>query len=456
MTAIADLPGPRTLPGIGNAHRLRPDRLHVMLEQWGRTFGPVFRFAIGPRQVVAFTAPEAINTILRERPDGFSRWREVKDVFEELGFTGVFAAEGDDWRRQRRLAVTALNSNHLHRYFEVIRVSTERLRARLATRTGPFDIQDDFMSYTVDVTSALAFGHDLNTLERGDDELQRHIARVFPMLSRRITAPFPYWRYVKLPPDRAGERSMAALVAAIEGFIDDARARMQARPELFERPENFLESMLAAQAEGRYSDKEVVGNTLTMLIAGEDTTAHTLAWASFLLAGDPAAQERLAAEALDVLGPDRTPQRAEAADGMRFGEAVLREAMRLKSTAPILLVEALADTFVAGVDLPAGTRVATLTRQAGLASGGSRFDPDRWLDRGADTKAFLTFGSGPRFCPGRNLAFLEGKAALAMLMRNFEISLAGAPPREHFGFTMSPAGLRVALRARKVPASNLT
>ena len=156
-------------------------------------------------------------------------------------------------------------------------------------------------------------------------------------------------------------------MAAIEGFIGDARARMQARPELFERPENFLESMLAAQAEGRYSDEEVVGNTLTMLIAGEDTTAHSLAWASFLLAGDPAAQERLAAEALDVLGHDRTPQRAEAADAMRFGEAVLREAMRLKSTAPIILVEPLADTTVAGVDLPAGTRVATLTRQAGLA-----------------------------------------------------------------------------------------
>ena len=61
---------------------------------------------------------------------------------------------------------------------------------------------------------------------------------------------------------------------------------------------------------------------------------------------------------------------------------------------------------------------------------------------------FLPFGAGPRFCPGRNLAFLEGKAALAMLARNFVIEPAGSPPRERFGFTMGPAGLRIKLRPR--------
>ena len=112
---------------------------------------------------------------------------------------------------------------------------------------------------------------------------------------------------------------------------------------------------------------------------------------------------------------------------MHFGEAVMREALRLKSTVPLILVEPLSDTTVAGVDLPAGTRVIALTRQAAVPPGTARFDPDRWLDREArDAKSFLPFGAGPRFCPGRNLAFLEGKAALAMLARNFEVELAGA------------------------------
>ena len=154
-----------------------------------------------------------------------------------------------------------------------------------------------------------------------------------------------------------------------------------------------------------------------------------------------------------MLGADRAPQSAESVDAMRFGEAVFRESARLKSTTPIIFVESNTDTTVAGVHLPAGTRVVALTRQAGRPERVARFDPDRWLDP-AENPTFLTFGAGPRFCPGRNLAFLEGKSAIGMLGRNFEIQPVGPPPREHFGFTMSPAGLRVRLLPRKVPASN--
>jgi cytochrome P450 len=438
MTAIADLPGPRRLPGLGNALRLRPDRVHVMIEQWGRRYGPVFRFDIGPRAVVSFTEPDTINAILRERPDGYRRWREVEDVFAELGVNGVFAAEGEDWRRQRRLAVTALNTDHLHRYFAVVETATGRLYGRLsaAARTGaPHDIHRDFQAFTVDVTSALAFGHDLNTLERGDDALNADITRVFEMLSRRILAPFPYWRTVKLPADREGERSQARVREAIEGFIAQARAK------LGERPENFLQAMLAA--EERFSDADVVSNVFTMLLAGEDTTSHTLGWTAFLLTQDPATQRRLAGEARTLLDGDRWPRDADTASAFAYGEAVLREAMRLKSTAPVIFLETLQESRAGGVELPVGTRVAVLTRQAGVGDD-RRFDPERPRDR----KAFLAFGAGPRFCPGRNLAFLEAKAALAMVARNFELTLAGGPVRERYGFTMGPAGLRVRLRQR--------
>jgi cytochrome P450 len=81
----------------------------------------------------------------------------------------------------------------------------------------------------------------------------------------------------------------------------------------------------------------------------------------------------------------------------------------------------------------------------------------RWLDDAdaPDQKSFLTFGAGPRFCPGRNLAFLEAKTALAMIARNFEISLdpTAGPVTELLGFTMSPKNLRVRLRERTPAAA---
>jgi cytochrome P450 len=444
--AIADLPAPPGLPVAGNALQLKSDRLHLVLEDWARKLGPVFRFNIGRRPIVAFASEEPINALLRERPDTFRRWNELAMALNEIGINGVFTAEGDDWRRQRKLAVMALNSNHVHRYYEVIRVCTERLAGRLdraVVSERPFDLRRLFMAFTTDVTASLAFGHDLNSLER-ESELQHHLECVLPFANRRIMAPVPYWRYVKPPADRTAERSLRYVRSQVEGFIGAARERMAERPELFEKPENFLEGMLAAQRDGRYSDDEVFGNTFTMLLAGEDTTAFSLSWAAWYLANDPELQARVADEARTVLGEARVPPDAAAADALAFSDALLREAMRLKSAAPLLFFEALEDTSVAGIDMPRGSRLVCLSRYADAAARPS-FDPDR------EDKRALNFGAGPRFCPGRNLALLEARAAIATLAHGFEISLdpGAAPVEERFGFTMAPSALQVMVRYRR-------
>lgn len=174
------LPGPRGLPLIGSAHRLLPvSRAHLTIEEWGRRYGPIFRVNLGSRPVIGIDDAEAINAILRDRPEGFRRWSDQQEIIEEMHQAfdagadaprNVFTAEGEEWKRQRRLVI------------------------------------DDLTSFTVDITSALAFGHDPNTLERGDVELQRHIHRVMRMTARRLGTPFPYWRQVKLPADRALDR----------------------------------------------------------------------------------------------------------------------------------------------------------------------------------------------------------------------------------------------------------
>src|SRR5680860_287188 len=307
LRELDDLPGPRRLPVVGNALRIRPVNLHRTAEEWCERYGPFFRFDIGPRRVVGIGDLEAINQILRDRPDGFRRTREVLAYIKEMmGTFGVFHAEGADWRHQRRLAVTALNSNHLQRYFQVISTCPDRLLGRLdvaAREEEPFDIGDALTSFTVDVTSTLAFGYDLNTLERGESELQAHIKRIFEAFMRRLVAPVPYWRWVRLPADRALDRSVMAVRETVMEFIEQARRRLAARPELRESPENFLERMLAAQEkDGAFTDDEIYGNVFTLLFAGEDTTAHTMAWTIWALASRPQIQARWAEEAYAVLG----------------------------------------------------------------------------------------------------------------------------------------------------------
>ncbi len=459
--AIDDLPGPPRLPLIGNAHQLiRTSRLHLTAERWVRRYGPIVRVDVGKRRIVGIADAEEIHRILRERPDGFRRWREQEIVLKEIGSVGVFVAEGEDWKRQRRLVITALNTNHLHRYFDVVRTTTERLHRRLtdATRQGrALDIGQVLTSYTVDTISALAFGHDLNTLEGGEVELQGHIQHIFKMTARRLALPLPYWRRIRLPADRALERSSAALDQAIKDFVQQARQRMAHRPELYEQPQNLLEAMLAAQRDdGSFTDEEIIGNAMTILSAGEDTTAHTLGWTIWLLGSRPDVQERLAQEAQEILGEHAFPVNYETVDSLQYAEAVLRESMRLKTVAPLLTLEPLADTTICDTHIPARTRLLLILRQAGFEhEPATEFDPDRWLNEEAHGPKPLVFGAGPRFCPGRNLAFLEAKAALATIARNFQIELENPSHRvrERFNFAMIPDSLRVRLRQRATDRS---
>jgi cytochrome P450 len=462
MREIADLPGPPRLPLLGNAHQLiRTSRVHLTAERWARRYGPIMRVDIGRRRLIGISDADEIHRILRERPDGFRRWREQEIVIREMGPSreaqpGVFIAEGDEWKRQRRLVITALNTNHLHRYFEVIRTSTERLHKRLtdaAREQSALEISHELTSYTVDTISALAFGHDLNTLERGEVELQRHVQRVFRMTARRLAAPVPYWRWVRLPADRALDRSIAALESAVGGFIAQARERMARLPELYEQPENLLEAMLAAQqADGDVSDRQIIANAQTILSAGEDTTAHTLGWTIWLLASNPHVQERLSEEACEILGEHPFPPDDDTVNRLHYAEAVLRESMRLKTVGPLLTLEPLSDAAICDTHIPAGTRLLLLLRHAGMRNDPAEdFYPERWLaEDQAPASRSLVFGAGPRFCPGRNLAFLEAKSALAMIARNFQIELddSAAPVRERFNFAMIPDGLRVRLRER--------
>ena len=106
------------------------------------------------------------------------------------------------------------------------------------------------------------------------------------------------------------------------------------------------------------------------------------------------------------------------------------------------------DRFTLPGDIPDAAFWDASTRTA--AGRSEDFYPERWLEESDGTRApkSLAFGAGPRFCPGRNLAFLEAKAALAMLARNFEITLdeSGGAVDEELGFVMVPRGLRVRWR----------
>jgi cytochrome P450 len=265
--------------------------------------------------------------------------------------------------------------------------------------------------------------------------------------------------------DRALGGHLKALHVAVAGFIAQARARIEREPRLREQPGNLIEAMIAARdAPGSgLDDGDVAGNVLTMLLAGEDTTANTLAWMIYLLDRNPEAARRATDEVLRVLGGRKFPTQYDELGALPYVEACANETMRLKPVAPILFAEAVRDKVVAGVEVPAGQLIMCLMRSPAVDErhfpDAAAFKPERWLgDAPAKAAASakrvaMPFGAGPRLCPGRYLAMLEIKMVIAMLLGGFEIGRVRAPgggeAQERFAFTMSPVGLRATLQMRQ-------
>ena len=417
---------------------------------------------------------EAIAAALRDRPDGFRRTRQLEKIGGEMGLTpGVFGANGEAWRNQRRMVMAGFDPTHVKAYFPSLLKVTQRLRARwqpAAAAGTALALQPELMRFTVDAIAGLAFGAEINTLESDDDVIQRHLDKIFPALFKRIFSFFPLWRYVRLPADRQLERSMVAVNGAIEGFVADARARLATEPARRTRPPNLLEAMIVAADAGgsgggdKLGDTEVAGNVMTMLLAGEDTTANTLAWMIYLMHRHPATLQRAQAE-VRALATDCAAFTTEQMAGLDYLEACAHETMRLKPVAPFQVIEALRDTVIAGVRVPAGTGVWCVMRGDSVDArhfpNPEAFEPQRWLDEGeagasraasSAKRVSMPFGGGPRVCPGRYLALLEIKMAMAMLLTHFDIVDVATPDggeaREHMAFTMAPVGLRMTLRQR--------
>jgi cytochrome P450 len=115
-------------------------------------------------------------------------------------------------------------------------------------------------------------------------------------------------------------------------LLSDARARLKAEPDRANKPSNFIEAMLTSVDEdGKpFSDDVIMSNLVTMLLAGEDTTAFTLAWAVHQLCDCPQWASELRSEADAVIGSENVAIDVDAANRLNRANAVANETMRLR------------------------------------------------------------------------------------------------------------------------------
>jgi cytochrome P450 len=299
-------------------------------------------------------------------------------------------------------------------------------------------VQERTRAITLNVILRVVFGVEAERMELLREAIGGLLRPVNPLRLLAIALRRPSMER----PGGAFGRALDRLDAAIY----DELARRRAQRDLSERTDVLSLLLQARDDDGEaMTDGELRDELVTLLLAGHETTATSVAWAVERLARHPGALSRLQAE-IDA-GPDA---------GDRYLTAVCTETLRVRPVVPIVARKLQAELEVDGHVLPAGTRVTPsiylTNRSARVYREPERFEPERFVEGAPDTFAWIPFGGGIRRCIGASFAQLEMKLMLRTMLAELQPSVAGSARDERNrrrAVTLVPArGARVVWRRR--------
>ena len=194
--------------------------------------------------------------------------------------------------------------------------------------------------------------------------------------------------------------------------------------------EDLLSMLLSARDDSGagMDSKQLRDEVMTLLLAGHETTATTLAWTFYLLAQNPRAEFELLAELRGVTS-GRVPTYQDLPK-LRFTEAIVRESLRLYPPAWAMGRQAIEDCSIGGYEVPRNTTIYmsqwVVHRDARYFDEPEQFRPERWMDSLQKTLprfAYFPFGGGPRVCIGASFAMMEATLLLAAIASRFRLTL---------------------------------
>ena len=382
------------------------------------------------RVQLTLNRPDAIRHVLIDNAENYGRSRAtIRLLYPIVGY-GLFLAEGEDWRVQRRTVAPSFAPRTLPMLAHHVGAVADELVATLAAEQGEVDLLDHMHRLAIEVAGRAMFSLDM----RGFAPRMRGMLREY---GERLAMPsvvdimLPAW--LPAPQDFARLRFRRRWLGLIGEIVAARQAKAASLPREGDAPRDLLDLMASDPESGRrVSRRRLADQVATMIAAGHATTAVALFWALYLVASAPAVQERIAAEAAPLdLGPEGA---ADALGRLVYTRAVVQESLRLYPPAyGIFRVARHADN-AAGVEVPKGAVVMIapwlLHRHRRLWTDPDLFDPTRFLPGASppDRFAYLPFGVGPRVCIGAQFALTEASLVLSRLVQAFEIRRADSTP----------------------------
>ena len=329
---------------------------------------------------------------------------------------GIMTSEGEPWRRQRRMIQPFFHRRVIEQFGALVDRCVEERLARwqeAAARGVTIDITDEMSELTLDIVVGSIFGTDVAwlTAQTGVNPFQI----VTEQSARNLQFAYKF-------------RSLTRLVAEV------AEKRRAANEEHFD----FLAMLMAARDKDTgqpMSERELLDEVMTLVVAGHETSASALSWAWYLLATHPAALARLQAE-VDGAAP-ATGLSFQGSENFRYTQAVLQEAMRLYPPGWLLSRRTIAPDMLSGFPVPAGADVMLspylIHRHPAYWEQPEEFRPERFIDAASDPRdawIYIPFAAGPRHCVGENFAMYEMIVHMTRVVRDWRLEHVDEGPIE--------------------------
>ncbi|WP_026423269.1 cytochrome P450 [Actinokineospora inagensis] len=424
-----DIPvAPGALPLLGHALSLMRDPLGL-LESLPR-HGDLVAVRLGPVRAVVVCGADLADQVLRD-DHVFDKGGPFWDRVREFAGNGLSSCPHALHRRQRRLVQPAFHADRLPGYAEVMAREAGAV-AETWTNGAPLDVLDGMMDITSRTVAVTMFSDALTT-----SELKQALADVSTLMTGLYHRMMRPAAVNNLP--TPGNRGYHQATDRLRGVLDNVVANRRANPN--KDRGDLLSALLASDLDDGLTDELV-----TFFIAGTETAASCLTWTLHLLATRPDLQERVRAEADQVLAAGTAPGH-ETLTGR-----VITESLRRWPPVWMFTRTTSADTELAGHRIPAGTAVVVspylLHLRDDVYPRGDEFDPDRWIDRQPPRTAYIPFSSGARKCVGTQYALTEIAIALTTILRHWYVTpTSSGTVRAVPAATLRPKDLRLRLTA---------
>jgi len=368
-----------------------------------RAFSPALA-----RDIWVLSHPDHVRHVLVDHHANFTKGIGIERVAILLG-NGIMTSEGDDWRVQRKMIQPAFPRKVVATWMPHIPVATTRLAdqwQRAADAGSTVNVTQDMSEAALDVVLRTLFGDDLARFHTaaGDNPF----ALLTDHTERNLAFAYKFRQLGKLiMQDVERRRRDGVQRHDIVSLLIDARDR---------------------QTGEKMSDRQMLDEILTLIVAGHETTAASLNWFWYLLTQAPHVAARIHAEVDAAAG---APPRYEQLESFPYVRRALDETLRLYPPGWLLTRRSIAAATLGGYSLPPRTDVLIspylIQRHPDFWQDPDVFEPDRFLpevNAGRNRFVYLPFGLGPRACIGEHLALIEMHAHVIMLARRFELTLA--------------------------------